>query len=275
MVLTRHSHCIVLITLLFFACSESTDVETNKQICEPNDRQCAREDADGDGVINSEDDFPSDATCAERNQDHCSACGVGCQEQQICSEEGECVINLETCDGIDNDADGSIDEQLDSRAPESTYQDGICAGAKQVCENGAWLDPPLDSIEGYERAESVCDGIDSDCDGATDEELEAPLDEAQTGVCAGSVKQCLGQEGWGSTDPDQMDGYESNESSCDGLDNDCDGEIDEASVQIDAPLAEIQNGVCSGSRQVCDNGVWSNPPRSTIEGYESTLSSAE
>lgn len=58
----------------------------------------------------------------------------------------------ETCDGIDNDCSGSIDDNIQA--------DEVCDGVDNDC-NGL--------VDDNIQAEEVCDGVDNDCDGGVDE----------------------------------------------------------------------------------------------------------
>ena len=81
----------------------------------------------------------------------------------------------EVCNGADDDCDDEVDERLDEGGdPEvgadcATGQLGVCAAGRKACEVGELRCVPLAEA----AAAEVCDDLDNDCDGQTDEEVPA------------------------------------------------------------------------------------------------------
>jgi hypothetical protein len=94
----------------------------------------------------------------------------------------------------------------------------------------------------------VCDGLDNDCDGETDEDFPGLGQSCQNGGCPAGVRVCA-PDGLGT----RCDGPlpAADDATCDGRDDDCDGETDEDAPEVPCPL---QEGVCAGAVQRCQGG---------------------
>ena len=134
---------------------------------------CDGVDNDGDGSIDE----------GFSNLGEACSVGVGaCQSTGtfVCSADGfgtECSAvagtpSAELCDGADNDCDGTTDEDFADLNQFCTGGDGVCmSGGIKVCSVDG-TGTVCSAIPETPSAE-VCDYLDNDCDGETDEDLLA------------------------------------------------------------------------------------------------------
>ncbi len=142
----------------------------------------------------------------------------------------------ESCNELDDDCDGLTDENLPPTPTpcDTTGHNGVglcqigqeaCIGGDIVCEGEITQTP------------EICDGLDNDCDGSTDEGnpgggntcgTNAGECDAGTTQCMSGTLVCIGEE------PPVLE-------VCDGLDNDCDGVTDEGNPQGGARCDYVGN----------------------------------
>lgn len=225
-----------------------------------------QEDICGDGVDNNCDGQKDETcTCAEGTQRLCSSAGdplaltyeMRCRPgRQDCvggiwdtTCKGEVGPEEETCNGVDDDCDGEVDEGLLNSL-------GQCYGAI----------PPEDcgpTGEGNGIDDNGNGQVDESCTcqvPAYDPELprqgqpcySGPIHTLGVGTCEGGTRDCLPTGTWGACEGETLP---TTEVCGDAEDNDCDGFVDEACPWCTEPVDETCDGIDNDCDGVIDNGV--------------------
>ena len=163
-----------------------------------------------------------------------------------CDVDSEDADNPENCYFQANDY-ASLTAVLEQIALEVVHDrpcgtnEGECQEGVQTCRNGVWSD----CVDEAGPTEEICDGLDNNCNGITDEGCDCI--EGETRPCGTNEGECM--EGVQVCDQDGVwsenceGAIEPVEEICDGLDNNCNGLIDDGENLCD-PGWECINGEC-------------------------------
>jgi Putative metal-binding motif len=215
-------------------------------------------------------DPPAGATCSTTGT-LLAPCNTGvlvCNGISGWACSGDVTPSEEVCDAVDNDCDGEVDETIDGTllnhecytpgygtetgCENATTCEGVCQPGVQICGSlnpGEWTD----CIGEITPTNEVCDAVDNDCDGETDELSDMPwIGQPCPGACNGiwqcnnGVQECVG----GTVE----------EGRCNGLDDDCDGVSDELDELQEDPMfgqtCGSNEGECVEGGYECIGGAW-------------------
>ena len=212
----------IMIPSFFFhmlACGEDQDLVKYEPSTEPSNEENPDIDADDDG-------YPASEDCDDNNP------SVSPQ-------------NIEICDGIDNNCDGFVDEDVTETFYLDADQDGFgnietfllaCSNSPGYVSNAS--DCNDDDNKVFPGADEICDEKDNDCNNEIDDGIGSIYyrDLDNDGYGDEEFLLCTIQDGYSTESGDCDDHnntiYPTAEESCDGKDNDCDGNIDETGSAI-------------------------------------------
>ena len=253
-------------------------VEPGVEICNGLDDDCDGE-VDEDEAWSTLGDicFVGDGLCRRAGVLICDADARS--GAPVCSAEPSSEA-AEVCNGVDDDCDGEVDEGAlwTRRGVGCTEGLGECQAAGIfVCDPDAAAGPLICSAEPSAEGVEVCNGLDDDCDGDTDE--GARWEDAGVGCTEGlgecvaaGVLICNPVDAAGDLVCSAIPGGESTEV-CNGLDDDCDGETDEGDpwASVGAGCTEGRGECIAAGVLVCDADNPSGAPVCSAEpGPEAT-----
>ncbi|HEY1088059.1 MAG TPA: MopE-related protein, partial [Archangium sp.] len=148
------------------------------QVCNPNIPNNPENDCDMDGCTVAQGDCADSTTLNPRAA---FIRGPSCPSGAA----------SETCDGADNNCNGSTDEGNPGGGGAcSTGQMGVCSAGTNTC-TGGMIVCQRNTAPGTES----CNGLDDDCDGTVDENNPgggAACSTGQQGICSAGLRQCTG-----------------------------------------------------------------------------------
>ena len=259
-----------------------------QEICDGLDNDCdasADEDENAVGCLPYHLDVDGDGYGVTGD----SQCWCGAQGDYRALPDGDCndadedvnPAEAELCNGIDDDCDGTPDDNLTFQY---WYQDldddghGDAAVSQYLCAGDPgdhWVAAGDDCDDGdpanYPGNDEICDGQDNDCDGNPDDGVQYVYwyhdgDGDNHGDPNDHEYECAGQPGadyvLNGDDCDDNDAinFPGNNEICDGQDNDCLGDIDEG-YDVDGDGYTTCGGDCDdgrddthpGAAEVCNN----------------------
>ncbi len=154
----------------------------------------------------------------------------------------------ETCNGVDDDCDASVDEGDPGGGEACTTEEpGVCSPGTTQCSAGSIV-----CNRNVEPSDEVCDGVDNNCDGSGDENNPGggvACSTGQPGVCSPGTTQCAASQ------LGCIQNVQPSDDICDGLDNNCDGSVDESNPGGGVACSTGQPGVCVAGTTQCSAGA--------------------
>ncbi|HEY3358887.1 MAG TPA: MopE-related protein, partial [Polyangia bacterium] len=216
---------------------------------------------DNNGNGQTDEGFPVGQACTNGLQGECARSGTyqcSADHLGVTCNAPQPPPQPESCDCKDNDCNGLTDEGV-TRAcyggPNGTLGVGICHGGVQVCATtpGPGCTPNVWSTQcvGEQTpVPEVCNNLDDNCDGATDEGLERPTYSGppatrDVGECRAGHERCAAGV-WSVDTPEVLPQPET----CNGKDDDCNGFTDDGLAAVvcwDGTVGcDPQTGACVG-----------------------------
>ena len=245
--------------------SDDTDCDDSDATINPGaTERCNGSDDDCDGTVDEDDASDAPTWYADSDGDgygnsaaSTPACSqpTGYLEDASDCDDTDAAVNpdsSETCDSIDNDCDGLVDDDDDSITGRSIwYSDadgdsfGDASGYTPACTQPSGFVSNYTDCDDTDAAVNpgateTCSGVDDDCDGLVDDEDSgvtgrsswyADADADGYGDASDATSACAQPSGYvaDSADCDDSDdaSYPGAAELCDSADNDCDGDTDE------------------------------------------------
>ncbi|MBP9760706.1 MAG: SUMF1/EgtB/PvdO family nonheme iron enzyme [Candidatus Magasanikbacteria bacterium] len=163
-----------------------------------------------------------------------------------------CQPRQEICDGMDNDCDGRTDEGFGNIGQPCSAGVGACRNDGQIVCTDDGLNSRCSAQAGSPTPE-VCDGVDNDCNGISDDGVEEsmPCSTGQPGICNPGMTRCGGNVGMQCISIEE----EPLEEQCDNQDNDCDSIVDEGVRNACGQCGPPPSEVCNGRDDNCDGRI--------------------
>jgi len=156
----------------------------------------------------------------------------------------ECEIGLESCNGMDDDCDRNVDEDI----AVACGTPGTCSEGTRTCVGGTLGECVVSTTP----PDEICDNVvDDDCDMAVDEgcvcsPVGAPRAcGSDVGACVAGNQTCS-VEGWSACEGSVGPSLEG----CNGIDDDCDGTVDGMMTPCSTDV-----GACTAGFRTCTMGV--------------------